>query len=134
MTVSLRERTESDLLKSLEGEYGLPVELISPDGEIINISANTGEPLTGQILYDTVGINPETGEEMIVNNPIVTLRRSSLSRVPAPGATWAVKIPISPSTTADLETFIVDSEHSPEGGRSIGFIKLHLIKAQQSLC
>ena len=134
MTVSLRERAESDLLKSLEGEYGLPVELISPDGEVINTSANTGEPLTGQDLYDTVVVNPETGEDMIVNNPIVTLRRSSLSRVPVPGEKWAVKIPTSPSLTADLETFIIDPEHSPEGGRSIGFIKLHLIKAQQSLC
>lgn len=130
--ISLRERVESDLEKSLEGEWGLPVVLISPDGEIIDTSENTGDPLSGQVLYDTVRINPETGEQMVVNNPIVTLRRSSLSRIPIPGETWIVKIPTTPSTTADLESFIADPERSPEGGRSIGMIRLYLIKGQQS--
>ncbi len=132
MAVNLRKRAESDLGTSLEKEWGLPVVLISPDGEVIDTSENSGEALTGQVLYDTVTTNPETGEEVIVNNPIVTLRRSSLSRVPVPGERWIVKIPISPDPDADLTEFVISPMRSPEGGRSIGFIKLFLQKAKQT--
>lgn len=132
MAVNLRQRAEADLGTSLEKDWGLPVVLISPDGEIIDTSENSGEALTGQVLYDTVTTNPETGESVIVNNPIVTLRRSSLSRVPAPTERWIVKIPITPDPDADLVEFVLSSVRSPEGGRSIGFIKLFLQKAKQT--
>lgn len=133
MTISLRERAEADLEKSLEGEWGLPVELITPDGVTINTSENDGEALMGQVLYDSIKTNPDTGEEIVDNNPIVTLRRSSLSRVPAPSEKWVVKIPLTPSLTADLVSFVIDPTRSPEGNRSLGIIRLYLRKAQQSV-
>ena len=129
--MNLRERIETDLKTSLEGVWGLPVVLISPDGEVINTSLNGGD-LFGQVLYDTIRVNPETGEPMVVGNPIVTLRRSSLSRVPVSGEKWIVKIPTDPSETATLEDFINDPTRPVEGGRSIGFIKLYLRRARQS--
>lgn len=132
MAVNLRKQAEADLATTLEKEWGLPVVLISPDGEIINTSVNSGEVLVGQVLYDTVMTNPATGEPVIVNNPIVTLRRSSLSRVPAPGEKWIVKIPITPDPDASLTEFVVSPTRSSEGGRSIGFIKLFLRKAKQT--
>jgi hypothetical protein len=132
MPINLREQIESDLSRTLEKEYGLPVVLIDPDGNTIEVSQNDGQPLVGQVLYDTVRINPDTGEEMIVNNPIVSLRRSSLSRVPQAGENWIVKIPTDPSTTAAKEDFIISSTRPPEGGRSIGFIRLYLQRAKQT--
>ena len=132
MAVNLRKRAEADLATSLEKDWGLPVVLISPDGEVVDTSENSGKALTGQVLYDTVTTNPETGESVIVNNPIVTLRRSSLSRVPIPGETWIVKIPVDPDPDADLTEFVSSKVRSPEGGRSIGFIKLFLQKAKQT--
>lgn len=129
--MNIRDRIEADLRVTLEGDWGLPVALISPSGEIISTSLNGG-PLLGQVLYDTIKANPETGEVIIVGNPVVTLRRSSLSRVPVPGEKWVVRIPTSPSTTAPLEDFMIDSKPS-EGGRSIGVIKLYLRRAKQQV-
>ena len=124
MVTNLRERAEADLAVTLQGEFALTVQLTDPDGIITTAD--------GQVLYDTVTMNPETGETVVANNPIVTLRRSTLSRVPEPGEAWLIKIPTTPSTTAELEDFIIDSDRSPEGGRSIGFIRLYLRRVQQS--
>lgn len=133
MTLNLREQAESDLSFTLEGAFGLPVTLIAPDGAIQSKSANDiTADLVGQVLYDTVRVNPDTGEEMVVNNPVVVLRRSSLDRIPIPGEKWIVKIPVDPLTTAILEDFLIDETRPPEGGRSIGFIRLYLRRVQQS--
>ncbi len=133
MTTNLRERVELDLAHSLEGAWGLPVTLISPDGVTIDTKNGTTDTLVGQVLYDTIRVNPETGEDVIVNNPIVVLRRSSLSRIPIAGERWVVKIPITPSEAADLVDFIIDPTKPPEGGNSIGFVRLYLRKAQQKI-
>lgn len=131
MAFNLREAVESDLGKSLEGEWGLPVVLVAPDGTVIDTSLNSGEALTGQIIYDTVQVNPDTGDSMIVSKPVVSLRRSSLSRIPVSGEKWLVKIPITPSTTATLEDYMIDPSRAVEGGRTIGFVRLYLRKVKQ---
>lgn len=122
--VNLREQCESDLEFSLEGEWSLPVHLVDPDGG--------RHEYKGQILYDTIRMDPETGEQIVLNQPIVVLRRSSMSRVPIAGERWQIRIPVSPAADAPLADFIVDSTKPPEGGASIGFIRLYLIRAVQS--
>ena len=131
--MNLRERAERDLARTLEGEFNLPVELVDPDGNEITASLNDDLGLRGQIIYDTVKLNPDTGEEIVINNPVVSLRRSSLARVPEPGEKWLVRIPIEPSTTAAKQSFIKSPTRPPEGGRSLGFIRLYLQKAEQAL-
>ena len=127
----LREQIESDLGTTLEGDFGLPVELIAPDGTIYDSSFNDPEfPLMGQILYDTLVVDPDTGAEMIVHKPVVTLRRSSLEVVPQDGEDWAVRIPIVPDRTATKETFKL--ERPLEEGGAIGFIRLYLTRAEQT--
>ena len=132
MVTNLRQKAESDLQSTLEREYKIPVILIDPDGVTYDTSENDGLPLGGQVLSDSISFNPETGDQIISPNPIVTLRRSSLTRVPAPGETWIVKIPTSPVEGASVEDFVIDPTRSPEGGRSIGFIRLYLRRAEQS--
>jgi hypothetical protein len=122
--VNLRELVESDLGITLTGSWALPVELTDPDGVVNSYQ--------GQILYDTVGLDPETGERIVVNNPVVTLRRSDLDRVPVAGERWHIRIPVQPSELATLVDFVLDSVRAPEGGASIGFIRLYLTKAVQS--
>jgi hypothetical protein len=131
---NLRQKIESDLAVSLESldQFGLPVILISPAGDIIDESLHGGV-LAGEIRYETGKVNPDTGEEMYVNNPIVTLRRTSLSRVPVHGEKWLVRIPISPVQGAPIEDFIIDATHAMAGGGSAGFIKLYLRRAVQSV-
>jgi len=128
--VNLREQVESDLAITLEGDFKLPVILISPDGETQDKSANDPTAdLVGQVLYDTLIQNPDTGAEMVVHKPVVTLRRSSLSRIPQSGEKWVVKIPTTPSYSAAKETFFL--ERPLEDGGAIGFIRLYLMRAIQ---
>lgn len=130
---NLRHQAEADLSLTLEdpSQWGLPVELIDPDGVKI-ITNNAGEPLTGQVMYESIVINPDTGEEIVVANPVVTLRRSSLPRIPAAGEKWLVRIPVDPTDGAPLADFIFDATRAPGGSRSIGYIKLYLRRAQQN--
>ena len=128
---NLREQVEADLSFTLEGDWGLPVILQAPDGTTYDKSANDPTAdLMGQILYDTIEENPETGQQILVHKPVVTLRLSSLTRVPVAGEIWSVTIPSAPSLTAVTETYLLD--HPSEDGRSIGFIRLYLMKAEQS--
>ncbi len=121
--VDLRELIETDLGTTLEGDYSLPVELTDPDG---------GEQsLVGQVLYDTTTLDPDTGEPITVNNPMVALRRTSLTRIPKAGEKWIVRIPTVPSRTAPLEDFMFSGDHPPDGGASIGYIRLHLERVEQ---
>lgn len=122
-SLNLREQVETDLADTLEGEFALPVVLVAPDGITQNV--------TGQVLYDSIEFNPDTGESVVVNKPVVVLRRSSLSRIPEAGETWFVKIPTDPSRTATLEDFVISRDKPSIGGRSIGIIRLYLQKASQ---
>jgi len=128
--VGLRAEIEEALGETLEAEFGLPVVLTSPDGVRYSTSANdpTAE-LVGQVLYDTVSQDTD-GNQILDHRPVVTLRRSSLTRVPAAGEKWSVEIPTTPRADSPRETFLV--ERASEDGGSIGFIRLYLRKAAQS--
>ena len=120
---TLRFTAEADLETSLEGDFGLPVTLQDADG--------ASQTVQGQILYDTIRTNPDSGDEMVVNNPVVTVRRSSLNTIPAKGEKWIVQIPESPTAGAAIITFMLDDDRAAEGGSSIGFIRLYLRKVKQ---
>jgi len=128
---NLRAMIEADLAETLEGDFSSPVVLIDPEGQTIATNV-TGRPLVGLVLLDSVRVNPDTGEEVVVGNPVITLRRSSLERVPMAGETWLVKIPTDPTRPEVTEAFIADPTRPPEGGRSIGFVKLYLRRVEQS--
>lgn len=132
MTTNIRELAESHLKFSLEsGWWGMPVELLDPDGDW-HLLNTLGEPITGQVCYETIVVNPATGEDMVVNKPVVSLRISSLVRVPQDGEKWLVRIPISPDVDAEKEDFVLSPTRPIEAGRSIGFIRLYLQRAEQS--
>ena len=72
---SLRRTLERDMHDTLESEWKMPVELTSPDGVTQIYSANNpSELLGGQVLYSSRRESPETGEIIVVNQPVVTLR------------------------------------------------------------
>lgn len=122
--MNLREVADADLTDTLEGFWGLPVELTDPDGV-----KYTGE---GQVLWDSKSFDPETGEEIRVGVPVVTLRRASWTRVPEAEENWHVRIPLTNSTAAPLEDFQLSATRPPEGGGSLGIIRLYLQKPEQS--
>lgn len=121
--VDLRATIESDLGDILEGDFGLPVTLTSPAG--------VTETVMGQVAYDTREYNPITGAERVINLPVITVRRSSLSTIPADGEFWSIQIPSTPTVTGTLETYVL-SDRPIKHGRSYGWITLYLTKASQS--
>lgn len=134
---NLRERAEQDLRITLEGQFGLPVELTGPGGIEIKTSANSPDPqnpldLMAQVLYTTVRVSPETGEEMVTADPVIVIRRSSLSRIPQDGEKWLIKFPKDPSLTAEMANYALTPGRATEGGRSNGFIRLYPTKVIQS--
>ena len=122
--MDLRAQIETDLGDTLEGDFGLPITLTSPSGESVTVR--------GQVAYDTREYDPTTGAEMIINLPVVTVRRSSLSTIPADGESWSIKIPETPSVTGTLKTYVL-SDRPIVHGRSHGWITLYLTEAKQSV-
>jgi hypothetical protein len=121
---------ESDLGDTIEGEFGVPVTLITPDGETVTKTVD-GRPLLGKVRWSQPEVNPETGVAVAVDNPVVTLRRSSLSRVPATGENWFVIIPNGPRPDAVPAQFVLDDSYAVEGGRTLGKVRLPLVAAKQ---
>lgn len=130
---NLRAQIEADLHESLEDEWGMPVELTSPEGQTQRYSMNNpSELLKGQVLYFSRQENPATGEMMIVNQPVVTLRISSLIREPLAGEKWYMKFPKSPQEGAPMLSWVFTPTKAPEHGTDIGFIRIYPQRVTQS--
>jgi hypothetical protein len=138
--MNLRQLVESNNLWILEdytSGFGMPVELINPDGETQIYSANDPDPanpsvlLAGQVVLHSTVADAE-GVPMVSDIPSVTLRRSSLDRIPlrAEKHLWYVKAPEGTDPLGPKTTYLMDEP--AEGGEDIGIITLYLIKAKQS--
>jgi len=127
VTGNLRVVAERDMRVLNQGQWYMPVILIAPDGEIINKDKIIPtDPLRAvQILYDYKRVDPRTGGEMTVNLPVVVLARKSLTRIPLPGEKWVIKMPEDPDPDGELVDFVFTPTRAPEGGRSVGFIRLY---------
>jgi len=128
----MRQTIEADQSDTLEGEFASKTSagaglttLVAPDGAV-----QSG--LKALILYDYRRVNPETGEPVVVHEPVIVLRRSSLTRVPLAGEKWEIRFPISPRAGAPIASFLLDGKRAPEGGETIGFIRLYPVKVGQS--
>lgn len=152
MSTNLRQLAERDLGQTLEGEFKVPVELIGPNGQIYNTSQTSlvcgaagvvcggvdivagvsAGSLGGQVLYDTVRVNPDTGEDMVVNNPIVTLRRSSLQKPFKNGEKWIIRIPLDINNFSALSDFAFTATRAHESGRSLGIVRIYPTRVLQS--
>lgn len=119
---------EEDLGTALESDFGSPVVLITPDGTIINTSVHGG-PLYGRVQSD-YRRQTESGEIVVVKEPIVILRLSALSRVPAAGENWAIQIPLAPGGAA--QTFKLGDTRAPEVAATLGYVRLFPQKAVQA--
>jgi hypothetical protein len=123
---NIRSLAEKDLQHTLEGEFAMPVVLISPNGEKIDKTTDN-RPLTGRVLQNRKEINFETGEAVIVPLPIVTLRISSLSVVPKTGEKWFVQIPDGPRPDSPMADYLLDAASAVEPDKSLGVINLPLV-------
>ena len=126
---------EADLSGVIEGEFGLPVTLITPDGATVDKTVD-GKPLTGFVRHSYTDTRQQRGgsEKTIINSPVVKLRLSSLSKMPATGEKWTVGIPESPRADAALSWYILDANRPVEINRDRGTVKLFLarMRAEQA--
>lgn len=128
---SLRELVEQDLSITLEGDFasvdalgvGL-ITLVDPDG-----TSYTG--MKGRIDYDYVRETLE-GQQVVVNEPRLILRLSSLIRIPQAGERWVVKMPVNPVAGSPIVTWVMHHTHAPELLQTIGVLKLYVQRAVQS--
>ena len=131
--MGLRERVRQDNRVLNNRDWGQAIELVSPNGIVYKTDAVTGATLkAAQILYDYRRVNPDTGCEMTINEPVVVIHRDSLTRVPLPGEKWIIRIPLD-ANSALLVDYVLSPTRPPEGGRSIGFIRLYPQKVKQKV-
>ena len=131
--MSLRTRAIADLKTQNLRDWPLPVILRSPDGVTYSTDAETGDTLQAvQILYDRRVLNPDTGEEVVVHEPIVVLARSSLARIPAEGENWQIRFPLDPTDPDTLSDYVFTPDRAVEGGNSLGLIRIYPQKLEQS--
>lgn len=121
--VDLRKLSEEFLATSLEGDFSLPIEIQTPNGAI--------QTVRGQVLYDRISEDPQTGETVYVTDPVVVVRRSSLDPIPEPGDRLVIRIPFEPREDADHETYFC-FDQSFRGGRSLGLVRFYLTKTEQT--
>ncbi len=131
---NLRLQANKDLQRSMESEndWGLPVVLIDPDGNTIDTKKDSTDRLSGQVLLNTVEYNPDTGEDVVIDDPVVTIRLASLTRIPENGEKWVVKLPESPDPGAQLVSYALSPDKTMKFNRSIGFVRMYLQKIEQS--
>ena len=129
----LRAAIESDLYETLEGDFGLPIELISPSGVRQTKSANNPtEDLSGQIVFNTMVHDPVTGLDVVMRKPVVSLRISSLTTVPDENnlERWVCRAPESNLANASMVTYRLS--RAPEDGKTIGVIRFYLERIVQA--
>jgi len=129
--VSVPALAEDDLSDVIEGEFGLLVTLITPEGVRVEKTGD-GKPLKGFVRHSYIETRQQRGasEKTIINSPVVKLRLSSLSEIPATGEKWMVGIPESPRADAEMIWYILDSNRPVEINRDKGTIKLFLVKTR----
>jgi hypothetical protein len=123
--INIPALAERDLRFTLEGSFAIPVTLIH-EGVRYEQSLNGGR-LRGKVRW-TRAETSEEGIAVSVDKPSLVLRRSSLPREPKSRERWIVEMPSGPREDAPLEYYELDSGFSVEGGRSLGKIRLPLIR------
>jgi hypothetical protein len=128
----LRAAQEKDLSDCIEGEFGTDVILTDPDGETYEYSANDPElKLRAKVRYKSVSVNPETGGPLYSEDIHVSIRTTSLTRVPQDGETWGIKLPVSPQVGAPIEDFLFTPDRAIISGADMGYIKIEPVAVGQ---
>ena len=131
---SLRETAEKDLYDCIESEWGSVIEIMSPMGVTQRYSANNPtELLKGSVRMYSRRENPETGEPVVVDQPSVTVRISSLTTVPHAEDTdnWIIRFAPSPVHGTLLKSYTFTIDTAAEKGTDMGILKLYIHEISQ---
>jgi hypothetical protein len=129
----VRELANGYLQETLAGIFALPVTLTDPDGveQIYNaldaaLPVEERRELAGQVMFARKRFDPNTGGDIIVPKPVVSLPKDSLVRVPKDDDPdhWLCKAPTEPKWDAPKTTYRVG--RPIEGGDGHSMIRLYL--------
>ncbi len=84
-----------------------------------------------QVLRNSVDVNPDTGEPMVINVQAVTVRISSLTHVPTQNEATLIKVP-STVVEGSAELDYISTETRPNFRNAIGFMTFYPQIAEQS--
>lgn len=114
-----RQDMADDLGEILEGDFGQTIAFMNPaDGSTVTVQ---GQDVRGTRMQD-----PETGMDIFVKTPVVTVRNSRFTTLPAKG--WGCRIRAS-VTDATTVAYVVD--RVAESGKSFGWTKCFLSLGEQ---
>ena len=83
------------------------------------------------VLSGRTTISPDSGEEIVVFRPVVTIPRSSLVVIPAADENCMFEIPLDPLIPTVLTSVSRDTSKTDEGGRSVNTKRFYLSQVEQ---
>lgn len=108
----------------IEKEVGQKVVLIDEDGREYEKSAlNPENDLKGFFVSESLEYDINTGMEVVVDAPVLSLPLRALERIPQDGEKWFIRIQTDPFSD-DLTSFTVSGP--PKNSKTIGYINLKL--------
>jgi len=128
----LNATVEADLVDTIEGEFGTKVNIIYSSGSIQEYSKNNPEKyLKGMFRYYKLGINPDTGEGLVIDNPSILLRLSSMDEKIEDGDKAVMEITVSSFAGSPVLQFVVEESRATEGSSDFGEIMYYLKQVGQ---
>lgn len=122
--MSLRGVSRRDAKQLNQQDWGGLIVLIGPDGTRYDTDIETGQPLkTLMTRNDKYRVIPDTGEDMLTSVPFVVLSLDSIPVAPKAGERWGMEIQFKEG--GPLVYHDISDERSPEGGGSLGVIRLY---------
>lgn len=125
MAGEVLDMMETDLGITIEADFASRCSMVDPDGNVITTSVHGGA-LSARFTDDYVSTG-QSGEAIIVKDPMIIMRISSLARVPKGGEAWSF---------CNLRTgklYVLDGQTKvPERADSIGFVRLYPRQVTQS--
>lgn len=122
---NLRVEAEADLGEILETEFGQTIKFTDPDGNYFEVQGRFDEYPQRE--------NPDTGAGfVIVAIASVSVRASSMARIPKPAENWFIQAQRIPTETAPFESFMMTPDQAPEDATRLGWQTIFLQKAEQT--
>ena len=113
--------------------FGLEYSVIGPDGVVRTHEANDPETKlkTEQILFNTIEIDPRTGEEIEISSPNITISVDSIDPAPKEGENWIFTLPVDASPNAETKQWAMNKNRF-EREPALGKIRLYMVELEQS--
>lgn len=110
--------------------WGFAFVALGPLGEQSTDHTTGTELKSLQNISNTIKVDPESGEDIIVRNPQLTFSIDSMNPIPKAGEDWMFKIPTGSDSDEPSVWYKMSKDHVYQNDE-LGVITVHLIKIVQ---